>query len=196
MGRKRLFCQQQILQKILCLFWEKGFEATSIRDIAEAIDVPIASLYHCFGDKNGILRRAIAEYDQNITTPALTSLSEHPDAQAALKDFFVKISTPCLDAPPGCFAILMSDQTRSHDPALAAEAQAVLDRIRAGLGDCVHRINPSLDVNCHADVLLGHLIAIKAMQRNPANDQIIRHYVELAVLPGIAALRNTAPGIA
>lgn len=48
--------RQQVLDAVLVLFSERGYFATSIQDISRESAVSVGSIYHHFGDKEGIAR--------------------------------------------------------------------------------------------------------------------------------------------
>ena len=50
-ARPKSFDQDRILEQAMHLFWEKGFEATSIQDLVDHLGVNRQSLYDTFGDK-------------------------------------------------------------------------------------------------------------------------------------------------
>ena len=43
-------------------FWRKGFAATSMNDLCDAMDVRSPSLYAAFGSKEALYREAIQHY--------------------------------------------------------------------------------------------------------------------------------------
>jgi TetR/AcrR family transcriptional regulator len=49
----------RILQKALGLFSEKGYDATSVREICEAAGVTKPTLYHFYGSKEGVYRAIV-----------------------------------------------------------------------------------------------------------------------------------------
>ncbi|MGO8462895.1 helix-turn-helix domain-containing protein, partial [Rhizobium ruizarguesonis] len=40
-------------------FWERGYDATSVRDLAQAMVLTTAIIYNAFGDKRAVYRRAL-----------------------------------------------------------------------------------------------------------------------------------------
>jgi AcrR family transcriptional regulator len=46
------------------VFWEKGYEGTSLTDLTEAMGINRPSLYSSFGDKEALFRRALALYGE------------------------------------------------------------------------------------------------------------------------------------
>lgn len=49
----------RILQKALELFSEKGYDATSVREICEAAGITKPTLYHFYGSKEGVYRALV-----------------------------------------------------------------------------------------------------------------------------------------
>lgn len=65
-GRPRAFDADAVLETVLELFWEKGFAATSLDDIAEATRVSRPSLAAAFGDKQALYIKAMERYQDRI----------------------------------------------------------------------------------------------------------------------------------
>lgn len=62
MARPREFDEKKVLDKIMNLFWEKGFKATSLEDIINVSGLNKGSLYSCFGNKEKIFQIALENY--------------------------------------------------------------------------------------------------------------------------------------
>src|SRR5512132_4000579 len=62
MPRPRQFHEEEVLEKAMQLFWEKGYEATSISDLEEHLGLGRQSIYNVFGDKRQIFLNALASY--------------------------------------------------------------------------------------------------------------------------------------
>lgn len=63
-GRPRSFDRQAALEAAMEVFWQKGFEATSISDLTEAMGINPPSLYAAFGDKDRLFIAAVERYSQ------------------------------------------------------------------------------------------------------------------------------------
>jgi AcrR family transcriptional regulator len=64
MARPKTFDRTQILDKVVELFWDWGYEATSINDLLDYLGIRHQSLYDTFGDKHGLFLEALERYDQ------------------------------------------------------------------------------------------------------------------------------------
>ncbi|WP_037568851.1 TetR/AcrR family transcriptional regulator [Phaeacidiphilus oryzae] len=61
-GRPRAFDMEKVLEAAALLFWEHGYEATSLAQLREATGLSSASLYGTFGSKHGLFERAVEHY--------------------------------------------------------------------------------------------------------------------------------------
>ena len=74
-----------IAEKAAELFAEKGYAATSIREIAEASKVTKPTIYYHFGSKDGLFRHLI-ERTLNLYRAYLEDLASRTDFEAALTE--------------------------------------------------------------------------------------------------------------
>jgi AcrR family transcriptional regulator len=107
-GRPRTFDPQTALRQALDLFWERGYEGTSLNDLAEAMGIASASIYACFGSKEDLFRKVMALYGTTSGEPPRRALREEPTARAAvhamLRATADQITGP--DTPHYCMLIL------------------------------------------------------------------------------------------
>lgn len=62
MSRPRSIPEKDAIERALRLFWEKGYNRTSIADLGEAIGVGPSSIYNAFGSKHELFEKAMAQY--------------------------------------------------------------------------------------------------------------------------------------
>ena len=75
MGRPREFDEDKALAKIMDVFWEKGFEGTSMSDLETATGLRKGSLYAAFGDKRALYRKSVALYDRTAIDESVAVLT-------------------------------------------------------------------------------------------------------------------------
>ncbi len=105
MPRPKKFDKDEILGRAMRLFWQKGFEATSIQDLVECTGVNKQSLYDTYGDKRALYAAALKHYRTTNESRFGELLGESPSAKRTLRAFFEKvISETDSDAErKGCF---------------------------------------------------------------------------------------------
>jgi TetR/AcrR family transcriptional repressor of nem operon len=80
-------------------FWTRGFEQTSVRDLAEQMGITGASLYNAFGDKRSLYRQAFADYLEQTVHEPVARLEKLPPA-LAIRTFLTKSSSGRRRAAP------------------------------------------------------------------------------------------------
>lgn len=103
MARKKNFNQTEVLDRALKMFWQRGFEATSIEDLVEATGIQRASLYATFGNKEQLFLAALDRYWEQIAGPMMSALND-PDRRHAIERMFESIVCRTQDSrwPRGC----------------------------------------------------------------------------------------------
>jgi len=62
MARAMIHNRQDSLERALHLFWQKGFHATSLKDLEKALDMRPGSIYATFGSKDGLFQESLERY--------------------------------------------------------------------------------------------------------------------------------------
>jgi AcrR family transcriptional regulator len=103
MARPREFDEDEVLARAMMLFWEKGYESTSLGDLEAATRLSRPSLYAAFGDKEGLFLKVLqrfatryAGYDE--------LLSSAPSVRAGFEQLFESwLEENCRSSGPrGC----------------------------------------------------------------------------------------------
>ncbi len=68
-GRPLSFDPEAALKPAMLLFWQHGYEATSLADLTQAMGITPPSIYAAYGDKKGLFRAAVQHYLSNPQTP-------------------------------------------------------------------------------------------------------------------------------
>lgn len=110
MGRPRGFDRDAALAAAMRVFWARGYEATSIQDLVEAMGVNKPSLYATFGCKEELFREAVELYDRTEGVHVTRSLDDAPSARAAVEDMLRDNARAYAagDRPRGCMIVLAS----------------------------------------------------------------------------------------
>ncbi|MCV6637711.1 TetR/AcrR family transcriptional regulator [Candidatus Albibeggiatoa sp. nov. NOAA] len=87
MGRPRNFDVDKALLAAINVFWEKGYDGASMKDLTEEMGINSPSLYSVFGDKKSLYIQAIKRYVASDTCPPLDAFNEEEDITKAVRAF-------------------------------------------------------------------------------------------------------------
>lgn len=99
MARPREFDLDQALDRATDLFWTKGFEETSMRELEEGLGVGRQSLYSTFGDKRALFLASLDRYAA-LQRARLAPLLEPDAGLDAIRRFFEATVTYCTQSEP------------------------------------------------------------------------------------------------
>ncbi|NEC91786.1 TetR/AcrR family transcriptional regulator [Streptomyces sp. SID12501] len=106
-GRPRSFDREVALVQATLLFWQHGYEGTSIADLTAAMGVSPPSLYAAFGDKRALFTEVVERYGDTFGAFMENALDQESDARTGfarmLDDAAVSYTDP--DHPAGCLVI-------------------------------------------------------------------------------------------
>lgn len=77
-GRPRAFDKDQALERALLLFWSRGYGATSVQDLVDALALERGSLYGAFGDKRQFYLAAVQLYWDTYERELVAALEAGP----------------------------------------------------------------------------------------------------------------------
>jgi AcrR family transcriptional regulator len=105
-GRPISFDKNAALEAAMLLFWERGFEGTSMADLTQAMGLNPSSIYAAFGDKHALFSLAVKRYMQ-IRAQYATKALEEPTLEKVIRALFDNtvafLTTP--GHPPTCMTL-------------------------------------------------------------------------------------------
>jgi len=143
MGRPREFNADEMLDKVVNVFWQHGYEGTSMATLMAATGLNKPSLYAAFGSKEALFRAALDRYWQRQGELTRKHLDE-PDARTGVERMLLALvdiqTQPGL--PHGCLAVhgglvgsaasaAIRDELRARQAALQTTVQNRLTRAQA-----------------------------------------------------------------
>lgn len=105
-GRPREFDPEAALDAALSVFWERGYEGTSLADLTKAMGINKPSLYAAFGDKAQLFRKVVDRYIAQQGSTWMMALQE-PTARLAVQRILNIVADSLTSAqnPHGCLLV-------------------------------------------------------------------------------------------
>lgn len=189
MGRKLSFCKNEALATATELLSAKGYEKTCMRDVSEAMQIPVASLYHSFGDKQQLLQSALDHYFEQRMKPAMTAMTEAPDSYRAIHDYFtgmIRNAKSC-EGKAGCIMLHSASELSAEVPEAATAAKKMMAFAKEKFAAAITRgqENGQITTQQNAEFLSAYLvaqvIALNAWLRMDASETQLVKYIDQAL---------------
>ncbi len=189
MARTREFDVDDTLAKAVELFWQKGYEETSVRDLVKFTGVAHAGLYSAFGGKQGLFTAALRKYvDENITE--MFAGLEHPQSgRAAIEAIFRGLVSSIRSGGTswGCFvvntAVEFSGERGEVGDLVRQTFERQVEAFRAALDRARDRgeIRDNLDTAQISNSFVVTFYGLSSLARADASEASLKHAAEAAI---------------
>jgi AcrR family transcriptional regulator len=188
MSRTKEFERTEVLEKALGAFLEKGYAATSIADLVEAVGINRQSLYNEFGDKRQLYLKALESYCFMMREDASEILKNPQPARLVLEKYKnhirEKVSSP--EIHKGCLVVSSIMGSANADPDVKAvvdnmvqeKLRLVTEVIERGqkAGELLAKHSPA----ALAQGLFASMTGISVMARSGAPVEVMQQVLDVA----------------
>jgi AcrR family transcriptional regulator len=171
MARPRSFNPDEALDLARDVFWQKGFQGTSLDDITAATGLAKPSLYAAFGDKNALFLKVLDRYHRRIVANAERTLNEGASAREAIERWLTGFVPFCSGAKGirGCLSVNtaadgVSDQkqVRNRVERFNRELEKLLsNRLRADRAQFSTAFDPDAAAHAIMAIYFGLMVMAK-----------------------------------
>lgn len=128
MARTKVFNEQEVLDKAMHLFWQKGYNATSAQDLVNTLGISRSSLYDTYGDKHSLFVKALKQYRKERIDPVIKGTDGVEDVEAYIRNFFESVKVEALSdsRSKGCFVVNSVVELAPVDSEIAMLANSIM----------------------------------------------------------------------
>ncbi len=187
MGRTREFDEEKVLDAAMQLFWEKGYEATSLSDLTSRMGIQRPSIYSAFGDKKELFEAALRKYTSSHASLVRTKLQQNPSVKEAFRIFFEDVVDEeyTENKSRGCFCINTMVElaphdekfeilTREHQMYLSVIFQETIERgIQSG------QVETEVDAKALSQALIVQLIGLTVLMKSRPDRSFVNNTIEV-----------------
>ncbi len=191
MARPLSFDPDAALDAAMRIFWQHGYDGSSIQDLTEATGLSRSSLYNQWGDKLGVYIAALDRYRRRDGAAAFLPLLRTGEPLARIRAVFSALVDDA-EAHPGrgCFMVGASAERGPHCSATRLRARDALTALASGFEAAVRDAQASGEIANEKDaVALSHGLAASVYGlRTMARARAPREAMDLAASGALAAL--------
>jgi TetR/AcrR family transcriptional repressor of nem operon len=162
MARNVEFDEQLAVSKAMDVFWKKGYNGASMRDLTEAMGISNSSLYNTIGDKHQLFIKAIKYYTESRMDNARTLLQPIKSPLKAIEKFINASVYSITNEPNSCLAIKTTFEVATADEAVQRIIKADNDFTYNLLVELINKaielkeIKVSTDAELLTDYIINH----------------------------------------
>jgi len=191
MPRHKEYSDEEVLEKAMQVFWDHGYEATSVRLLEKEMGINQFSIYSAFTNKKKLFVESLKKYREYVKTNRFHPLLK-PNAQLKdLERFFENFSRQVRNGETyrGCLVVNTTAEFGNKDPEVTAELQNYFNFIREMIKKVLENsveageISAETDSEKYSNYLLGIMqglsVGAKVLNEKQINDIISVAFMNL-----------------
>ena len=186
MPRSREFDYNDVLEKAMHLFWQKGYHNTSLNELVDAMGINRFSLYATFESKENLFRTSVDYYMKTVISVTLGPVERAGVGLDGLHEFFSQLIT--FSQMPvgrmGCLVCNSAVEFSPEDPVAADKVNTYFMRLSRAFESVLSQavkngeVAADFDVKSYADylngVVLGLVVSIKSGKPKKSLDNYVK----------------------
>lgn len=193
MARNARYDRQTALEKAVYLFWARGYHATSMKQIEQALDMRPGSIYAAFGSKDRLFSEALNTYAEKGSSELAGLLTEQGPIIDALQNYLHNIAIachPCSSAPSrACMLVKTLLEASYTHSSIADQANKLLYGIEQAIAGALKQarergeLKPDTDCERLARLIQAQIMGLRAFaQRETSAEQVSELADDMATL--------------
>jgi TetR/AcrR family transcriptional repressor of nem operon len=129
---EKTFDTDDVIARAITVFWDKGYNATSMTDLTRAMKINKGSLYNAFGSKKKLFIQALKQYDRDRTLRTLKKMNALEAPLDAITGIFDHVINHNCDNPDnkGCLLVNTALELPHHDADIQKMVTKSLDNLK------------------------------------------------------------------
>ncbi len=174
MARSKEFDVDNVLGKAMTIFWQQGYEKTSMQDLVSGMGIHKRSMYDTFGDKHTLYMKVIDRYAEIFSSKMENRVEGLSSAKEAIRLLFEMAVLREEIEPKGCLLVNTAVELSNLDPDAAAKVndaflntERLFERLlRHGQesGELQRSYEPAVMAAYLHNVLVGLRVMVKSTQ--------------------------------
>lgn len=184
MPRQKAYSKDDVLEKAMQVFWDHGYEATSVRLLEKEMGINQFSIYSAFDNKKKLFIESLKKYREFVKENRFHPLLKENATLKDLKQFFKDINRQGREEKTkrGCLVVNTTGEIGGKDPEIAKELKNYFNFIKEMIKKVLQNsieageISEEADLEKYSNYLLGIMqglsVGDKVLTEKQINDII------------------------
>jgi TetR/AcrR family transcriptional repressor of nem operon len=187
MARNKEFDEKEALRKAMELFWQQGYEKTSMQDLVSHMGVHRRSIYDTFGDKHTLFMRALSHYGEIMDGRMENKVKSELTVKQAIRKLFEMVIDPNDKLPKGCLLINAAVELSLLDQEVAKEVTKSFLKMETFLFDLLKQAQEQGEIPKHYDIkgisqfIHNSFVGIRVLAKTTNNKEQLETIIDLTL---------------
>lgn len=154
MARCVEFDEKEKIEKAMNVFWEKGYNATSMQDLVDAMQINRSSLYNTFEDKHKLFLKCLSTYFDHVLLELKEKVAQEQSAKQALIQLIRDKVSWLVDCEKGCLGMKTIFEIGSEDSEVRKQIQKYNEMYLVFISEVVQKAIDAKELNETSDAYL------------------------------------------
>ncbi|MCU6604095.1 TetR/AcrR family transcriptional regulator [Peribacillus frigoritolerans] len=187
MARSKEFDEKAVLRKAMELFWEQGYEKTSMQDLVDHMGIHRRSIYDTFGDKRSLFLASLNHYEELIVNEMENIISSTSSIKQTIRDVFIFVLNSIEQYPKGCLSVNAAIELSLLDKEIGRIVTKMFNRTEDMFNNLIKRgqtsgeLSKEIDSDNTSRFLHNNLVGIRVLIKTNYNKKELEGIITLAL---------------
>ncbi|AZV49386.1 TetR/AcrR family transcriptional regulator [Bacillus halotolerans] len=187
MARSKEFDEKAVLRKAMELFWEQGYEKTSMQDLVDHMGIHRRSIYDTFGDKRSLFLASLNHYEELIVNEMESIISSTSSIKQTIRDVFIFVLNSIEQYPKGCLSVNAAIELSLLDKEIGRIVTKMFNRTEDMFNNLIKRgqtsgeISKEIDSDNISRFLHNNLVGIRVLIKTNYSKKELEGIITLAL---------------
>lgn len=169
------------------LFWEQGYEKTSMQDLVNHMGIHRRSIYDTFGDKRSLFLAALNYYEELIVNEMESIISSTSSIKQAIRDVFIFVLNSIEQYPKGCLSVNAATELSLLDKEIGRIVTKMFNRTEDMFNNLIKRGQTSGEISKEiksdniSRFLHNNLVGIRVLIKTNYSKKELESIINLAL---------------
>ncbi|MCF2496158.1 TetR/AcrR family transcriptional regulator [Dyadobacter chenhuakuii] len=151
MARTKAFEPIERLERAKDIFWQKGYQATSMQDLVDTMGLNRGSIYDTYGDKHSLFLMCLKSYSDGMLNDYLQATDAAKSPVKAIEKIIKRAAARTIEEGKTCMGVKSAFELASDDEEVHAILKENTGSVVNVLKDLIRKAQKADEINAKRD---------------------------------------------